>query len=390
MVNPYDVSRIIERFSGVIPLNPAWVARDWIKSGRRLGLSEVEYDVGERGEICERWLASTTPAANRVTYDGEGISTISIDGDRIRLDEFVQANPAAVMGEEYASQYAGLNRLAKIFDYQERVPYHIHPPADAAEKAGLNSKDEAYYYLPGVDLGRHPESFFGVHSTLSPEEAERDLVRHLEEWEGTNVLALSKAYHQFLEGGYFVPSGILHSPGTALTLELQEDSDAMAFLQAECGGKHLSKDLLVGPLDKQEVAERGESAVLDWIDWDLNLVEDFHSRWHIRPLETTKEDGVEISWILYGSEKFCAKRYRLEPGAISSIKEPGAYSIFVWTGALEVNGRRFKGGEPGSDEALITYEKAQSGVTYTAGDEAVEFYAIFGPGLQETAPIINS
>jgi len=389
MLDPNQVHEIIARFSGVIPLQPAWVARDWIKSGRRLGLPDDAYDVGERGEIGERWLASTTPAANRVTYDGEGISTIRVDDQEVRLDDFVRADPVAVLGEEYASRHGGLSRLAKIFDYQERVPYHIHPPAAEAEKVGLISKDEAYYYLPITDLGRHPESFFGVHSSLSEETAESLLTGYLKEWQGTDVLALSKAYHQFHEGGYFVPSGILHSPGTALTLELQEDSDAMAFLQGECGGMPLSKELLTGPLDEAAVAERGEAAVLDWIDWDLNRMEDFHTRWHIRPRVVSDDNGVETSWILYGSSKFCAKRFRLEPGSAFRNEEPGAYSVFVWSGSVELDGKTFRGGHPGSDEALITYEKSRAGISITAGPDPVEFYAIFGPEIHETAPMID-
>ena len=51
---------------------PAWVARDFLPPGRRLGLPEDQYDVGERGAICERWLASTTRADNRVGPAGRG------------------------------------------------------------------------------------------------------------------------------------------------------------------------------------------------------------------------------------------------------------------------------------------------------------------------------
>ena len=52
--------------NGVLRCEPAWVARDFLPPGRRLGLPEDAYDVGERGTICERWLASTTQADNRV------------------------------------------------------------------------------------------------------------------------------------------------------------------------------------------------------------------------------------------------------------------------------------------------------------------------------------
>lgn len=383
-----DVRELVDACDGVLPLDPAWVARDWIAPGRRLGLSDEETFVGDRGAICERWLASTTQAGNTVTYDGEGISTVTVDGKTERLDRIVEAAPDVIMGAEYAANHDGLGRLAKIFDFAERVPYHVHPPADEAKKVGLNSKDEAYYYLPGVDLGKHPESFFGVHPSLEVDEARHRLVEHLKRWEGASAIEMSKAYHQYLEGGYFVPSGVLHSPGTALTLELQEDSDAMSFLQAECGSTHLSKDLLFGPLDPDEVAKRGEDAVIDWIDWDLNREPDFHTRFYIGPRVFHDADGVEVAWILYGSDKFTAKRYRVKAGSSITMREPGAYSVFLWTGSGTLAGKPFTGGKPGQDEALITYDRARAGVELVAQTD-LEMVAFFGPDLQEDSPKVG-
>ncbi|MFQ5811252.1 MAG: hypothetical protein ACE5JM_16670, partial [Armatimonadota bacterium] len=53
------VETALEKWNGVLFCEPAWVARDFLPPGRRLGLPEAEYDVGERGYICERWLCST-------------------------------------------------------------------------------------------------------------------------------------------------------------------------------------------------------------------------------------------------------------------------------------------------------------------------------------------
>ncbi|MDZ7838579.1 MAG: hypothetical protein U5N58_11880 [Actinomycetota bacterium] len=66
------VGKELEKNSGILKLKPAWVARDFLPPGRRLGLDEEEYDVGERGFICERWLASVTHADNVVGPEDEG------------------------------------------------------------------------------------------------------------------------------------------------------------------------------------------------------------------------------------------------------------------------------------------------------------------------------
>src|SRR3954468_24618550 len=109
---------------GLLRLAPAWVARDWLPPGRRLGLPESAYDLGERGSICERWLGSTTKADNRVGPDDEGLSYLrDEDGRRLLLRDAVSAAPVAVMGSEYAATHpGGLGRLAKIFDYGARIP----------------------------------------------------------------------------------------------------------------------------------------------------------------------------------------------------------------------------------------------------------------------------
>lgn len=381
--------RLIDAYSGIIPLQPAFVARDWITEGRRLGLTDEAYDAGERGAICERWLSSTTQATNLIMVEGEGISTVNFEDQTIRLDHLFDVCADVIVGQEYAEKQIGLGCLAKVFDYGERVPLHVHPPTEVAQRLGTQSKDEAYYFLPGADLGRHPESFFGMHAGLSADEAREELLDHLRRWEGPSTLALSLGYQLFSEGGYFVPSGVIHGAGTALTLELQEISDAMCFLQAASGSVQLSKEHLLNGLDPDEVAKRGEEAITDWIDWDANLTSDFHTSNHISPRIISAGNGVEIAWILYGSTKFAAKRYRLEPGARVQLDQVGGYSVFFWQGTGTLNGVEFVSGELGRDEALLTHNATTAGVTLeNPGSEQLEMVAFFGTGLQPEAPIL--
>ena len=45
------LARALADGDGILRMEPAWVARDWLPAGRRLGLPEDAYDVGERGTI---------------------------------------------------------------------------------------------------------------------------------------------------------------------------------------------------------------------------------------------------------------------------------------------------------------------------------------------------
>src|SRR4030042_3475996 len=85
------IEKALEKGTGVLNLKPAWVARDFLPPGKRLGLKEKEYNVGKRGYICERWLASVTNADNAVGPEDEGLSYLNIgSNDKITLKEGVE------------------------------------------------------------------------------------------------------------------------------------------------------------------------------------------------------------------------------------------------------------------------------------------------------------
>ncbi len=85
---------------GILRLKPAWVARDFIPPGRRLGLPQSDYELGPRGGICERWLASTTKADNKVGVPNEGLSLLDISSPSgITLREGVEYAGDLIMGK---------------------------------------------------------------------------------------------------------------------------------------------------------------------------------------------------------------------------------------------------------------------------------------------------
>src|SRR5207244_7509660 len=54
------------------------------------------------------------------------------------------------------------------------------------------------------------------------------------------ALELSPAIYQEFGQGFFVPAGVPHRPGTALTLEIQQPSDVYTLLETHAGGKRIS------------------------------------------------------------------------------------------------------------------------------------------------------
>ena len=303
--------------------------------GRRLGLKEEEYEVGERGWISERWIGSTTNADNRVGPPDEGLSYIAQTGDdRITLKEAVQVAGLAIMGEAYAKGHSGLGRLAKIYDFGARIPYHLHQMKKDAALVGANSKEEAYYFPEDVPVGPHPETFFGVHPYIAERKEYDILLPYLVEWKDDLILRHSRAYLLVPGEGFHLPSGVLHAPGTALTIELQEDSDVFAMLQALVADKIISKDLLYKDVRKQDRAKYGERVILGQVDWEISGDPYFFENRHTspQPVEGPGQAGGEEHWIYYNTTRFSGKRLVVKPGQSYTSLDRGVYNILVWQG----------------------------------------------------------
>ena len=385
--------QLLSESNGLLRLEPAWVARDFLPPGRRLGLDDDAYDVGERGFICERWLGSTTPADNRVGPDDEGLSYIrGADGDRLLLAEAVEADPVAFLGADYASTHPdGLGRLAKIFDYAARLPYHIHPPQEYASLVGHKSKDESYYFPPGVDMGAHPESFFGVHSWIGEEQAHEVLLPYLIDWDSDLILRHSRAELLVADEGFHIPAGVLHAPGTALTVELQEDSDVLAMFQALNAGKIISKDLLFKDVRPEDREQHGERFLLGFVNWELNADPYFYENRHLSPQPVTgsSQPGGEEWWIFYNTPKYSGKKLVVRPGQRYASTDRGVYNLLVWSGRGRYGGQEVVGGDSENDELLVVHDAAVRPleVENTGSDDLVIF-KFFGPDINPDAPTI--
>jgi hypothetical protein len=378
--------------NGILRLEPAWVARDFLPPGRRLGLKEEEYDVGERGWISERWIGSTTKADNRIGPADEGLSYIALEGDdRITLKAAVEIAGAEILGEEYAKTHAGLGRLAKVYDFADRIPYHLHQRKEEAALVGRNPKEEAYYFPEDVELGPHPETFFGVHPWIVEQKQYEVLLPYLVDWKDDLILRHSRAYLLVPGEGFHLPSGVLHAPGTALTIELQEDSDVFAMLQALVAGKIISKDLLYKDVRKEDQATRGEKVILDHINWEVSGDPYFYENRHTAPqlITETQQEGGQEHWIYYNTTKFSGKRLVVKPGQRFTSVDNGVYNILVWRGKGRYDGHEIEAGNFGRDELLVSHAKASEPIVVeNTGPNDLMIFKFFGPDINLDVPMI--
>jgi hypothetical protein len=388
-----SVENALAKGNGILRLDPAWVARDFLPPGRRLGLKEDEYNVGERGWISERWIGSTTKADNRISPPDEGLSYVNLgSGQRMTLKEAVEVAGPAIMGEEYAKTHKGLGRLAKIYDFAARIPYHLHQRKAEAALVGRNPKEEAYYFPEDVELGPHPETFFGVHPYIVEQQNYDILLPYLVEWKDDLILRHSRAYLLVPGEGFHLPSGVLHAPGTAITIELQEDSDVFAMLQALVAGKIISKDLLFKDVPREARQKRGEQVILEHINWEISGDPYFYENRHTSPqlIEETKQAGGEEHWIYYNTTKFSGKRLVVKPGQRFTSVDKGVYNILVWRGRGRYDGHEIESGNFGWDELLVSHAKAtQPLVVENTGSEDLMIFKFFGPDVNLDVPMIG-
>lgn len=385
------IENALAKGNGILQLEPAWVARDFMPPGRRLGLKEAEYEVGERGWISERWIGSTTKADNRVGPPDEGLSYLSIEGERVTLKEAIEVAGPTIMGEKYAKTHKGLGRLAKIYDFAARLPYHIHQRQEDAALVGRNSKEEAYYFPEDVDVGPHPETFFGVHPTIAERKQYDILLPYLVEWNSDLILRHSRAYLLVPGEGFHLPAGGLHAPGTAVTIELQEDSDVFAMLQALVGGKIISKELLFKDVSKEDRAALGERAVLNQVDWELSGDPYFYENRHTSPqlIAQANQTGGEEYWIYYNTTRFSGKKLVIKPGQKFKSLDNGVYNILVWRGRGLYDGHAIEAGNFVHDELLVSHSKATTPIwVENTGTQDLIIIKFFGPDINLKVPMI--
>ena len=368
------------------------MARDFLPPGKRLGLPAEAYDAGERGWISERWIGSTTKADNRVGPPDEGLSHVGLgDGRRMTLKEAVEVARPAIMGADYAATHQSLGRLAKIYDFGARIPYHIHGRKEDMARVGRNPKEEAYYFPEGVDLGPHPETYFGVHPYIVREKKFDILLPYLREWKDDMILQHSRAYLNVAGEGFHLPAGVLHAPGTALTIELQEDSDVFAMLQALNAGKIISKDLLFKDVSPEDRETLGEEAILRQIDWEICGDPFFYENRRTYPhlVEETRQEGGEEYWIYYNTTKFSGKKLIVRPGRRFSSIDRGVYNILVWHGKGLYDGFEIEAGNFGKDELLVSHARATVPIVVeNTGSEDLMIIKFFGPDINLDVPMI--
>lgn len=396
------LDRALNAGGGLLRLTPTWVPRSFLHPGKRIKLHPDDwYAYGaHRGGIDERWFSSTTEAANEGRVWHEGLSFCEFEDEEFLLSDAVAEAGAKLIGEAMFKRYNRWPVYSKFFDNMGPIPHHMHQGFEDAKLVGQEGKPESYYFPP--QLNNVDNNFAYTFMGLEPGTTKAQVRKCLEDWsKGDNgILDLSRAYRLKRGTGWLIPPGVLHAPGSLCTYEPQWGSDVFGMFQSLVEGREVPWSLLVKDMPAEK--HRDLDFIVGQLDWDRNVDTHFKEHNYLEPIVDKERSGEGYTdrWIVYGTiegqQLFSSKELTLEPGAICTLKDPGA------SGWITVQGRGRMGavdiqtpvmirfGARTEDEVFISYEAARAGVKIeNTGSEPLVGLRYFGPDVHSNLPKIG-
>lgn len=370
-----QVEAVLDRWcdGGILPFVPTYVRRFYMDGGR-LGLAKRPggtYQPKVKLYRPERWIASVVRAANPFPIRTEGISRLAIPGTTLTWPRALQLRGERILGRRHLIAYGpDFPVLIKILDPAEPIVFHLHardedvwsqPEHFPGHRYG---KDEAYYFLD-APKGAVPYTHAGLYPGVTRQELARAIAAGRD-----RLLELSPAIYQRTGEGFYVPAGVPHRPGTALTLEIQQPSDVFTLLErvSASGQRFSARQMHPGFASLDEA--------LELIDFPTASNVGFVERHRLipEPIPDRQSPAGDEAWVFPPQlRKFSGTRLMVR--AKVECQESSPYVALVWQGRGQVLGHHLR---PGS-EVLITAEAAARPHIYEATRPPLEVFKFFPP-----------
>jgi mannose-6-phosphate isomerase len=177
----------------------------------------------------EDWVGSVTAAINppEHTYPGEGLSSVDIGGQPVRIADLLRERPQDVAGRHIVERYGPTTALlVKLLDAGSRLPVHVHPTRDLARQLfdSQFGKAEAWAVLATrhVEGQPSPRIWLGFRQDVAREQ----LMAWIEQQDTDAIRGAMNEIEVAPGDAVFVRPGLLHTTGAGVFLvEAQEPTD---------------------------------------------------------------------------------------------------------------------------------------------------------------------
>ena len=360
------MEELLLRFDGVLKLKPEYVHRFYPDLDR---MGQKRLKRSPREWIPERWIGSSVSAVNAPGIPTGGLSMLADVRKPIALRDAIKAAPERMLGPDLLAAHGPEFRvLVKVLDPADAIIFHLHATDKQVRrmprrfKGHRFGKDEAYYFLPSVPKGPMPYTHVGLHDGVTRKQLLKAVRRG-----APHALELSPCLYQEYETGFFVPAGVPHRPGTALTLEVQQPSDVNTFLETEAGGRRMSPREVHAGFKSMEEA-------FGLIELETSRRVGKLTDYRLVPRVDRRSAGGEVATIYPDDvcRKFAGRRIRVTRSL--TYRENSPFVLWIWRGRGTLNGRRLASG----DEFFVANDTARRGVELVnTGDELLEVFTFF-------------
>jgi hypothetical protein len=315
--------------------------------------------------------------------------------DKFTLKEAIDHLGRDIVGEKLMSEYGGWPMYSKFFDYSKPLFHHLHLDFDSAGRVGRLGKPESYYFPAQLNnyMGEFPATYFGFDPDVTIDQVRERLLRY--EDADNRITELSRAYRIVLGTGWYVPPGVLHSPGSVLTYEPQWNSDVNSVYENIAGGEVYPYEFLAENCPQDRM--RDVDYILSLMDWERNIDPHF-KRTYFRPPVLIHSDAAYIEkWIAYANDYIAAKELTVNPGQTVTIKDGAAYGCILLQGhgTLGVHDAEaaimLRYGQLSQDEFFVGEPSAKAGVSITNHSrfEPIVMLKHFGPNHPDVPQTVS-
>lgn len=302
-----------------------------VRGGKKLDLFQSA--PVKESNYTEEWLASDVCVANTNPELKEGISHITLEGEKVYLSDIIKSDPAFFLGSSHHEKFdLQTSMLVKILDCSTRLTLQVHPNRKQAKEV-LNldyGKTEAWYILSCDSEDSYV--FMGFKEDITKEKFKAL-------YEQGDITELENALHKVPVKPYelfFIEAGIPHAMGPGIFfLEANEPTDiTLRFEKTSPSG---------AVFDEQGIhAGFGFEKMFDVYDYTPRSQDEIRSKLLRMPI-TIHSDGGTVQDLLKAEDKMFFGIYHAEIKENISFKQHDAYTIALvleGEGSLEVDGKK--------------------------------------------------